>query len=1269
MSNEYNSDLGVDYSLNLGNNYNQPDSSGVDYSVDLTSSKRSRLARSTELKRKRLYREDELKYEQDGTLVNDSDAMLRVKALANQGISVIDWGLEASENIADFGQGDLIGHYDKFKAERDGKTYNMGNKDFLGAGETSRDELLAQYDAAVDDPNAEGGVYNLRKFDGYNPDGTIKYIYKVGYAKAGAADRYKTQWVQDGFDIIGEKRFAGALDWENKFHALDSNLAERTLGSTDVMTPEGRMSRDEASGINFGGGKTELYNTDVMGLDTGSQEQYDENLRLSQIMQQEEAERPWDSNFIDAAQAATVGLLSETADAVLDVVTPGDNTLLNDYGREWADKTFGYDSKYASSAINEADAAFRRGDILEGIGKVIKSAPSYAAESLPWMLAMTYGPKKFTAASTLAKEVALAKKAKTASSTIAKMEAESLIAMGAKNAAVYNKYKDVPNTLRGLNILSKNLGVEAINLTQTNNILDERIQAKLDAGEDPNVSVGEATALYMFEMPFTLLDKVAFQNIVKGNGAGKTIKKAFDKMPDSMKQNFATKLLEKGGPALASMAEEGTQEYLQTWGEIIGGQYGIDGKEVADILSLDENQKQARIGALAGIGAGGLFHAGSQLPGGLIKGAGALKEARIQKNKVRDVEDATTNLDETDFNLYIQDEEQRNFDIEESANNKEEIIRNLEKDYNSIEDMINSTNEQISFSGQEMQQEASGNILENKENANITANELAAHNAKTVILEETQAAEMAMFKTLGIPIGTDEYTNLSDNKRSDVIRQAYLNASTEDKRTIHAEDNVQGHFGVMIATSNIFSKDNETNFIKEQEKIFKSDKGLEATVVRLNTEIEVDRKNILENKDRIENYKAAREEAIDTGSAVNEFTDKDIDVEALDTKPETFIQQVKSFVALGTKSKIMNKIKHSSDASLEKILNHPEASRCVKSAVMTIQENRKDTKKNVTNTSQEYDDYQNQISETDTRFTKESLQNVEEIIKNKKYQYQEERNDAIRLVNQAASSKHINSAKRQELLLAIGFNSSRNKTKPETIKFRNTVKKLWKDFDNKKINEEEYTNELAKAVLEYGPGLKKAGETNLDKVEQISKYNKKTFTEIRKYASKKVINDTQERDRVLKMIEVAKNAGHISEKQANVLSKKIKQLSKNATKNEEVGAYDYLKENIIKTEKDLAEAYKEITDERDRIDAERKPILDKRERGEDITKEEEDILIKTDAELVKLGNASDKYVYFSQQEKDINNISQQYHNIEFKKMNKEESTKDKEAHQIEFEFC
>ncbi|MCD6435549.1 MAG: hypothetical protein J7L15_04105, partial [Clostridiales bacterium] len=120
-------------------------------------SKSEKLERAAELKRKRMYRKGDLKYDSDGQLIHDSNTMIRAKEVANAGIRGVDWLLEASENVVDFGQGDAIDHYTGFKAENQGREYSMNNKDFISARDTTTNQLIKDYHNAEHNPNADKG--------------------------------------------------------------------------------------------------------------------------------------------------------------------------------------------------------------------------------------------------------------------------------------------------------------------------------------------------------------------------------------------------------------------------------------------------------------------------------------------------------------------------------------------------------------------------------------------------------------------------------------------------------------------------------------------------------------------------------------------------------------------------------------------------------------------------------------------------------------------------------------------------------------------------------------------------------------------------------------------------------------------------------------------------------------------------------------------------------------------------------------------------------
>ena len=570
------------------------------------------LERAAELKRKELYRktDDPLQYNDDGTLETDSNTEIRAKEAVNALSSGVDWLLEATENIYDAGQGDWLNNA-KVDAVIEGKNVNMSNKDIIAARNTNLQNLIDEYNNAEYNPNADKAVYTLRKFDGYDAFGNPKYLYKYGVAETSAADRYKNQWVQDGFDIVDEKRFLGAEKWENTLHALQSSLRDRALDYGGVVGPDGkRTSTDKASGVNFGAGYTELYNRDLLGNDAfKTQEDYDKNLALSQyLMEQRNKTRVPGSNAIDAFQSGLLTTAAGIGDFALDLITPGDNTLLNKYAdSEWADKFVGYDRTETNQAMEEALHSVKNGDIFSALGRVKDFGPELFAESLPYMATFMFGAGEAALAGKAAQMfgvLAKAKKLGKSASTISKIEKRIEKTIGKNAMEKYKNFENAPHLINKLRALSKNYGVLAINGVQTNNAINDRVKAQIENGEEPDVSIGEALGIYAFQLPFTLLDKVAFEDTVVGKGAMKQITKAMDFVPDNKKLELGKKVLETGAKILAGSGEEAAQEYFQTWGELLSAKVGINGQSIGDVLMSDEANKQAQLGAIGGFGAG-----------------------------------------------------------------------------------------------------------------------------------------------------------------------------------------------------------------------------------------------------------------------------------------------------------------------------------------------------------------------------------------------------------------------------------------------------------------------------------------------------------------------------------------------------------------------------------------------------------------------------------------------------------------------------------------
>jgi len=616
--------------------------------------------RAAELKKKELFRKGKLLYEDNGELANDSNAVIRAKEAANTGIDALDWVLEATENIADYGQGDWLNN-SKFKATINGKQYNMDNKDIIGARETTLQDLIQQYQLAENNPNSEYGIYTLRKFDGYNPDGSEKYLYKYGRTKVGADSRYKDQYIQDGYEIVEEKRFAGAEEWEKLWNANEDVLEARALDSGTVTVDGTTMNRDEASGVNFGSGYTELLTKDLLGTDVNkTEEDYKKNeeysKRLTDIYEAKLKSGATDG-VLKALEAGGAKMLVDTADFILDVVTPGDNTWLNKAKKqENVDKFVGYDRTGTTQLLSDAATYWEQGNYLDAIYNAVVAGPETFAESVPLMIGMTVGTGKFTKVAELLDKTNKARKlGKIAEANRAEQIAKAQ--MTAKEVKAYDKFKDNQTLLTGLNHVAKNYGFYGTVGTMTNNVLDDRIANKIKAGENPDVSIGEVIGTYALQLLLTLPDRIAFADVTGLDKSAQVLRKAFNSLPKEGKTAVAKKIATKALAIAGEAGEEAVQEYTQTWGEILGAQAYINDKSVLDVFENTNNQNEALTGMLGGLGAGGFGAGVSNSIETTLDAIQAKKEEVGSKdvvdNKEEPIQETTSNSTTTNTNNNI----------------------------------------------------------------------------------------------------------------------------------------------------------------------------------------------------------------------------------------------------------------------------------------------------------------------------------------------------------------------------------------------------------------------------------------------------------------------------------------------------------------------------------------------------------------------------------------------------------------------------------------
>ena len=480
------------------------------------------------------------------------------------------------------------------KANYMGKTHSMSNKIFedvdatMEESQIRRQELIDQYNTAEDNPNAKHKVYQLRLKEGFDQNGNPIYSYKTGIAETSAAERYKNQYIKDGYEILSEKGFAGAEDWENRWHGLKANLADRTYD--EGINSQGQKIKDLSS---IGEGYSEVYNTQAFDFGKTDKE-IAQNMANSQNLSDIKAERLREGygrgsdSIVDSIQAGGLKTLADTGDMILDFVTPGDNTLLNDAKDQTKiDKYVGYNRKTADRAIGEATEYFKNGNYAKAAWEIYKE-PQIIAESIPAMAEMLLGFGKFTKAGRLAMGVDAANKAGdvAAASKLTKELAEN-----------------VSNSQKAMYRVAQNAGLLTFAANQTNNQIEERVKNNQQAGLTGGDSIGEVATVFASNLALYGLDRGLFTKITGIGGGKAALSDAFGFSTAETKKSIMKNIANKALAASVAGGAEGGQEYFQTWGEIINEQLGTGangGKGFLEIIKDSKNIDESIGGLLAG---------------------------------------------------------------------------------------------------------------------------------------------------------------------------------------------------------------------------------------------------------------------------------------------------------------------------------------------------------------------------------------------------------------------------------------------------------------------------------------------------------------------------------------------------------------------------------------------------------------------------------------------------------------------------------------------
>ncbi len=539
---------------------------------------------------------DKLNIDDDGALMQDSAALAKTKDFWNtiaSGIGIGDWG--------------------QIDVNLQGRKVNTLNKDFDSLSELDGDysqeniaremtNLKDEYEKAEEDPTAQHLVYTYRLYDGKDEDGKNKYLYKTGTAKVSAWDRTREDFEKKGAELVAEKKFAGAQDWEERFNTI----AAMTSGLDAVD-----KGFKKSSNVSYGSGYTEIRTDDVLGVDRSNIDTYQmEKLSKEEKFKWDKEGEGLDDGYEDAFTSGVVRLGSDIGDLAVTLGSFGilSDNFFDDLSKN-ADKIAGYDRRGATAAITESVNAFHRGDYFQAVFSNIGSKTEMLAESLPEMIVMMGSGGGAGALKATSKAKNLIKlKNKASSLKNAGKDASHLnnsIRKIRKDLAVDNDkilaLADISMASAAVKSVSSMYGFNAIVAKNTNNIIEERIE-----NGDSDITIGEVAAIGASQFILTGLDKISFDSIVKSKELIDAFGKAY-RVAGSSGKEFAKK---KAAQILSTVAtegiQEGAQEYTQTWGEILGANVGVDGKgSLDDILSDKKLQDDALGSALAGMASGG----------------------------------------------------------------------------------------------------------------------------------------------------------------------------------------------------------------------------------------------------------------------------------------------------------------------------------------------------------------------------------------------------------------------------------------------------------------------------------------------------------------------------------------------------------------------------------------------------------------------------------------------------------------------------------------
>lgn len=506
------------------------------------------------------------------------------------------------------------------------KHFNADNKSFNNDDPSN---IVNTFKNTPDDPNGAGTVYYMKVRDGYDRQGNPNWVYKAGTSDDSVFMRYMEQLSPSNYQVLASKRTNAYKDIEQQIHGNQRFMQHRLIG--------------EGNGQHLiGAGDSELYKSDILGLDNQSAEQLQLNRQgdiNKFIANQKMSHNSGLSNMGASLGSGAINLAGKGIKALGELEsTRTDNNILTRAGQDFTKNA----DKYAN---------YNRHDQNLGGYKMQSGATKLANGDISGLLDMTDG-----------------------------------IITGGPEAFLNSAPEMVAQTAGGLTPLGL-AAKGAVLLANTNDQLDKRLE---NTGVRKDATWDEKAGVLAVQSIVQAMDTAAFHFVTHGAKVAIVGEKTQQAVPiaEFLKGKSPTfigafaKGMATAAKGTSGVAVEGAQEASQEALNILQEQYGTDkykGQDVGAILGSAQNVERMKNAAAQGAIAGGsMSMAASSVTGArdTYKGVAEVVADRNMRDNAR-----PGSLGESEFNAAA---------LGTVADDAAQNYRNLDALHTNVTDILQS---------------------------------------------------------------------------------------------------------------------------------------------------------------------------------------------------------------------------------------------------------------------------------------------------------------------------------------------------------------------------------------------------------------------------------------------------------------------------------------------------------------------------------------------------------------------------------------------------